>query len=340
VDVAEDLSGHPRLSWTARLYRPGDEAAIMRLFRRVFGTELDLDYWRWKFASTPLGQHVAVGVTPTGEVIGQVAGLPLKVQVDGRPVVTSCIVDVMVAPEFRKGLQKPGVFPTLLDLLITSVTGTRGTVLIYAVPIRSTFRVASRLFGWREAFPLTRVVRAAEELPTGPGRPRWRDALRPVERFGPWMDQLWAICRPALPFATTRDAAFLNWRFVDCPHVRYFPYVLWDRWRARARGVAVVRLEWQGQPIATVVDWIVPRGDERSAAALLDGVEAEVGRHPVRELVAWLPPESPEQRFFLARGYRAETTDLPLTGKLYTTDIAWEWLARHWYFTMADSDNV
>jgi hypothetical protein len=116
--------------------------------------------------------------------------------------------------------------------------------------------------------------------------------------------------------------------------------VLWDRWRARARGIAVLRLEWEGQPIATVVDWLVPRGDAHAAGALLRGVEAEVARRDVRELAAWLPPGSPEQRFFLAQGYRVDPTDVPLTARLYTPRVEWEWLTRNWYFTMADSDNV
>jgi hypothetical protein len=127
--VAKSLTQRPALPWTPRLYQPGDEAEIMALFRRVFGLDLGLEYWRWKFAAIGLGMHVALGVTPTGEVIGQMAGLPLRVQAEGRSLVASCIVDVMIAPEYRQGLRKPGVFPTLFELLVRSVAGDDGAAL-------------------------------------------------------------------------------------------------------------------------------------------------------------------------------------------------------------------
>jgi hypothetical protein len=312
----------------------------MALFRQVFGRDLDLAYWRWKFTAAPRGTRAAVAVTPGGEVVGHVGGLSLRVQAEGRPLRATCIVDVMTAPEYRRSLRKSGVFATLLGLLIETGAGENGAALMYGVPHPVTFRIANRVFGWQAAFPLTRVVRPVSELPTGTRRGGWRYTLRPVDRFGPWMDRLWAECRPSLPFATVRDAAFLNWRFVECPHIRYAPYMLWDRWRARARGVAVLRFEWEGQPIATVADWLVPRGDPAAAAALLRGVEAQALRRDVRELAAWLPPGSLEQRLFLDRGYRAEAADVPLTARLYTTRVEWGWLTRHWYFTMADSDNA
>lgn len=323
-----------------RFYRAGDETAIMALFRRVFGRDLGVEYWRWKFLASPLGSRVAVAMTPTGEIVGHVGALSLRVQAEGRPFRAACIVDVMTAPEHRRSLSKSGIFATLLDLLIRTGAGDDGAALMYGVPLRAAFRIANGVFAWQAVFPLTRVVRPVSGLPTGDRRGGWRYVVRAVDRFEAWLDRLWAECLPALPFATVRDAAFMNWRFVECPHIRYVPYVLWDRWRARARGLAVLRFEWEGQPIATVADWLVPRGDRVAAAALLQGVETEAVRRDVRELAAWLPPDSPEQRFFLGRGYRAEVSDVPLTARLYTTRLDWEWVTRHWYFTMADSDNA
>ena len=42
-------------AWDVEPYRPGDEAAILDLFRSEFGRERSLEHWRWQFLDNPYG---------------------------------------------------------------------------------------------------------------------------------------------------------------------------------------------------------------------------------------------------------------------------------------------
>jgi len=42
-----------------------------------------------------------------------------------------------------------------------------------------------------------------------------------VERFGPAIDDLWRRVATGYPAICPRNSQFLNWRFVDCPQLRY-----------------------------------------------------------------------------------------------------------------------
>jgi hypothetical protein len=47
-----------------RKYRPGDEAGIVALLKKSFPkwSRRSVDYWRWKYTSSPLGASVHVAV--------------------------------------------------------------------------------------------------------------------------------------------------------------------------------------------------------------------------------------------------------------------------------------
>lgn len=338
--MGKELISSAPASWTIRLYRPGDEEQILSLFRRVFGIKHSADYWVWKFGENPLGHQIVLGATPDETVIAHIAGVPLRVQLEGNPLVFTLVVDLMVDPGYRRSLRKVGVYQALLGTLIETSTGAGRAAVLYGIPIRSSNRLPQALFRWREAYEVTRLVR-----PLGPstgGRlsrlARWRYEVRPVRDFGGWMDRFWQSCAPEFPLATVRDARYMNWRYIRCPHIAYHPYMLWDRWLRRPRGVAVLRLEWQGQPTGCLVDWLVPRGDVEAVRVLLAGMEEVVRQHGLQELSAWFPPDSPERRLFMASGYREEAMGSALIGNVYTTSLTWDWVARHWYFTMGDSD--
>lgn len=337
--MGKELTSVEPASWAIRPYRPGDEPQILALFHRAFGIERSADYWTWKFGLNPLGRQIVLGVTPEDALIGHLAGIPLRVQAEGRPVVFSAIVDLMVDPRYRRGLRKTGVYQTLLGALIERVAGEDRAALMYGIPIRSSNRLGQALHGFTDLYPMTRVVRSLPPEGAALDRPaRWRYEIRPVKAFEAWMDRLWARCRADFPLCTVRDSQYMTWRYLQCPHIRYHPYVLWDRWLGRAAAVAVLRLEWQDQPLATVVDWLVPRGDTRAARALLAHLEGVAREHGLGELSAWFFPTGPEHRFLLGHGYREEVMEFPLAARIFTPALSWEWAVRHWYFTMGDSD--
>ena len=45
--------------------------------------------------------------------------------------------------------------------------------------------------------------------------------VRLIQRFDDSFTELWEALAPKFDFAVRRDAAYLNWKFVTAPHVRY-----------------------------------------------------------------------------------------------------------------------
>ena len=342
--------------WTPRLYRPGDERQILPLYPRAFqGLQRSDAYWQWKFHDNPAGQCVVVAEGPEGRVLGTLGGLPALVHAAGRTVIASQFVEAMVDPEIRHALRervpevvemyvagrrraRAGLFIALVDAVVEEVMTKRGAAFMFALPNQDSDgkhrRVGGRFFD-----QVTRVVRPLGGVRASPAawlaRARYR--VRPVQRFGPESDWLWERCRPTFPLATVRDAEYLNWRYRDCPHVRYHPYLAWDRRRERPAGLVVLRMGWEGQPLCALVDWLVPRDDGGAAPALLACAEREARRAGMREVAAWFSPDSPEQQWFCRRGYRLEPTHYPML-VLAGPELPLDWIARHWYYTMGDSD--
>jgi hypothetical protein len=328
------------VGWAPRLYRASDAAQVLSLYALAFrGLRRDEAYLSWKFSENPAGARVVVAERDGGEIFGLVGGLHVRAQAAGRAVLLSQAVDVMVDPGARRSLQRAGTFILLLARLIEAATGEDGAALMFGLPNQDSDRVTQEVFGWRNLHQVTRVVRCLTGAPAARGswRTRRRYAVRPLQDFAP-VDALWARCRGGLPFATIRDATYLAWRYDRCPHVRYHTYLAWDRWRARPAGLLVLRLGWEGGPLAAVVDWLVPRGDAEAGMVLLAQAEADAARAGLGEVAAWFPPGSPEQRWFLSHGYRAEPTRYPLPTRSYDPDLSLGWVARHWYYTMGDSD--
>src|SRR5262249_31451860 len=98
--------------YAVRSYVEGDEHGIVDLWNEVFGAgrrspPRTVEQWRWLFAP---GRQVAVGVAPDGRIISHYGAIPLRMQIGDEVRVAALIVDSMVHPDWRRGLQKEGPF--------------------------------------------------------------------------------------------------------------------------------------------------------------------------------------------------------------------------------------
>jgi hypothetical protein len=272
-------------------------------------------------------------------VAGVAAGLLSRVHCQGRTEVFSQFCEVMVDPTLRRGLRRGATYRALLDAVIGEALRT-GAALVFGLPNENSDRMVQALFRGRTLHQVSRVLR-----PTGPASglsptawpSRLRYAVRPVADPA-LLDVLWERCRPEFPLTTIRDRAYLSWRYLRCPHTTYALLLAWDRRRGRPAGLSVLRMGWQGEPICAIVDWLVPRDEPAAGVALLAHTERAARRAGMREVTAWLPPDSPERQWFLARGYRVELTRYPLLTIIPDSSPPTAWVARHWYYTMGDSD--
>lgn len=272
-------------------YRPEDRRALDALFRRVFGhdaAEAQRLRWDWRYRANPAVRgDPPIWVAREGTAaVGQVATIPVRLSVRGREIDAAWAVDAMVAPE----RQRQGVGELLMrtwdafagaSLGLGLEGGSRGLFAklrwpVVSIPclVKPLSRRALRMPRWPPA--LNRLV-SAVTLPVvrivARTRPLAAEA-RIVRRFDDDVTALWERIGGKFDLAVRRDAAYLNWRFMSTPHVRYSAAVL--RRGPEALGYVVYRHvhEPLGR-VTLIVDLLVDPDDEAGLRTLLAWVDRE-----------------------------------------------------------------
>ena len=189
-------------------------------------------------------------------ILGQLGAIPVTVKLGAKSCAAAWCVDFVVAPEFRNR----GVAALLLREVATHFD------LLMAL---GTTELSSTLFrkaGWADLGTVPHFVRlldaravlarllpkplAAVLAPAATAllraRPRGKRPARagvvvsPLERFGPECEDLWGRVAPKYACLVRRDPAYLSWKYVVQPRMRYTAFRA-DAGR-RLRGYAVVRM--------------------------------------------------------------------------------------------------
>ena len=120
------------------------------------------------------------------------------------------------------------------------------------------------------ALPIVQVVSRNQPL---------KEEVEVVRRFDARADRLWERLSPRFALAVRRDARYLNWKFIEPPHVRYTIALL--RRGDEVDGYVVYRhlREPQGR-VTQIVDLLADPSDERGIKTLARWVdrEARAGR--------------------------------------------------------------
>jgi len=253
-----------------RLYRPGDEQAIVSTYNKIFPVPRDLRHWYWKFRDNPTGhtQIVVAIESATGTVVGQYAAIPLAIWMEGRRSLTAQIVDLLVLPQWRTHGGRPGLFAQVGRAWIDHFIGEREgqDVFAFGWPVPA-WRAGRKYLGYLNVRDWDILFREMHEA--GPrARPEGL-SVEEVPRFGADVDALWERMTGELRLAVVRDARYLNWRYADHPDVHY--RLLACRARDGAlRGIAVYGVcDWPRPRTAHIVDWLVPAGDQDATVALV-----------------------------------------------------------------------
>lgn len=338
-------------------YRADDRRQIEALYRRVFGpdaAEANRLRWDWQYrrnpnvpADGPLIWIAREGAT----IVGQYATMPVRLSVKGNEIDASWGMDVMVAPERqRQGLG---------DVLFRTWDRHTGAALGLGLSDSS-----HRLFQkrtWPDVGPVPCFVkplsRRALRRPTWPvpvnrlvsyltlpwvrlvsrSRPL-QGEVQPIRHFGDDFTRLWERVGSKFAFAVRRDAAYLNWKFIQAPHVRYSVAALMRD--GVAEGYAVYRhaTEPRGR-VTLLVDFLTDPGDEAGMLTLFRWVDREARANDSDKIRTFATHEA-ARRLLRKSGYYSVRSTMDFVVKLNAVTVPADFYKStdKWHVTLGDSD--
>ena len=272
-------------------FRPEDRRGIDLLYRRMHGAdaaESSRLRWEWQHRRNPSNRTGQPDIWVAREgptIVGHYPTVPVRVSMKGLEVEGAWGTDALVAPERdRQGLD---------EALMRAWDRNCGAVL--AMGLSAGLRTALDRLRWPEPHivpclvkPLTRRAVRLPHVPTALNRlisavtypivqvvarsRPLRAECEPIRRFDTSFTTLWERLAPKFDLAVRRDAPYLNWRYVEPPHVRYSIVAL--RRQGVLHGYAVYRHRHEPLGRATMlVDFLVDPDDLSGLKTLLRWVD-------------------------------------------------------------------
>ncbi len=306
-----------------RLYRPGDETGIVKLFREIFGREMTLEEWRWKYTGRVKKKvYSSVGVSESGEIVAHYGGMPQRMIYHGREVYGLSIGDIMVHMKFRgfKLFKKAAA-------LVPGEAVRDGIILGYGFPAKRALALAEKLG----------LYEKVEDVYEGTKEPGFNNNInRFIYRFFPLnfedtrIDSLWESVKKEMTLAVVRDGDYLRWRYQKHP---FFHYELWGlkkRLGSRLQGLAVLRREEERM---LVTDFLCRA---KMLGALFEKIENYAYRLGKKTIILWFPeyigPTLGERGFSLY----PSATSIPRT--THESTLTKAEMKGNFFYTMGDTD--
>jgi len=338
-------------------YRIDDKRHVEALYRRVFGVDsADANRlrWDWQYKRNPHmpADGPLIWLAREGQtIVGQYATMPVKLLVQGREIDAAWGMDVMVAPE----RQRQGLGEVLFRTWDRNVGASLGLGLsdssyrlfgklrwpdVGPVPcfVKPLTRRALRRPGWSVGanrllsavtLPLVRLVARTRPL---------EGEVRVIRHFDDRFDALWTRVSSQFAFVVRRDAAYLNWKYVHAPHVRY-TIALLER-DGEAAGYVVYRhiQETRGR-VTIVVDWLTAPDDHSGMLTLLRWVDREA-RAADSDKIRVFAMHAGYRKLIRQSGYFAVKSTMEFVAKVNALDLpsAFYQQTDTWHVTLGDSD--
>lgn len=339
----------------------GDVAALLH---RIFGVRQTVETLRWKFMGC-VGRLIGSTVLAKDRrMVGFLGQIPVRIRVAGREVPAAQGADVGILGEYRR-------LDAFLGMVQTSVREMQaaGVALTYGTANAEAGAMTTELFGRKRLAPVPLLVRplSAADASLGVGArmlarvlsagDRWNERdlsvfrgrfrLSRVERFDERFDRFWQEILADYPVMLVRDAAHLNWRYVDAPNVVYERLCIENAANGQIGGYAVLGLRRRNDRLrGHIADLVTARnGDPRIVTLLIRAAVAWLRAQAADVAEVWAFPHTPLRRALVRRGFIPRRTgpggfQVSALASAAEADLSAATRAENWLLSMGDSDTV
>jgi len=293
-----------------------------------------------------------------GDIVGRLGFLPVRALVHAREVVATQQVDVAIMPEYRSG----GIYFHLAQAVVEEAVK-RGFAFGFGFATEETRALSVDLLGFDLVGPIHRLTKVLDYshyagaflgrrvarllspiAARGRRRPHRRSAhlardIAPVDRFDEQSGRLAASVTLGR-IMVIRDAAHLNWRYADCPTVRYGRYAA--RTKGAVSGFVVFHTYEVDGVVRGIIDELVCSPEDPAALErLVSAAISDLAADGAVSAICWLPAWHPLEPSLRALGFRHRAArNYLVVLQDTTTGLEFEHLTeyRNWYYTHGDSD--
>jgi GNAT superfamily N-acetyltransferase len=304
-----------------RLYKPGDEAGIAKLFKEVFGREMSLDEWAWKYCER--GKvYASVAKDETGNIVAHYGGMPKRMILNGREVSGLAIGDVMIHPKYRSFR----LFKKIASM-VPDEAEKDGFILGYGFPTQRALQLPEKLGLYEkveDVFEATKAVGFANDIK------RFTYKLFPLSFDDDRIGILWESVKDTLGLSVVRDSEYLERRYKRHPLFHYELWGLRKRLGSKLQGLAVLKRE-EGR--MRIIDFVCPLP---LLDVLIRKIENYASSAGTNELILWIPEYLKDRMVGMGFAVRNAETSIPRTtheGGLTKNEIA-----GRFFYTMGDTD--
>ncbi len=342
-----------------RRVRKGDEEMLVEIFREVFGVELGVGYWRWKYFDNPFGEPVMYVAVDGGRVVGEIGGILCELMVAGREVLAVQVVDIVILAEYRKG----GPF-FKLEKLAREEAKERGVSLSYAISTKRHYKITTRLLKYKGVSPIKRLIKILDPSPylkkkmgpiggvvggagkvglkfLRPGRLAEEKGMevRVITAFDPAFDELWERESLNHGIAVVRRTPYLKWRYIDSPMNDYRIIAVYSD-KGLHGYMALGSVERNGVKRGRIVDVFVEKDNKAAAGMLLNNACEYFYEEGCTLIATWVPESSWLTPLFIKAKFVSRDTphDIIVRPEVDDYDIDYLSTPENWYLTMGDSD--
>ena len=338
-------------------FKPEDRRGVDLLYRRTLGADAADAHrlrWDWQHRRNPYNQTGQPGIWVAREgptIVGHYPTLPVRVSLKGLEVDGAWGADAMVAPEREQ--------QGLGEAFVRAWDRTSGAVLAlglnaqsreildrlrfpesHSVPcvVKPLTRRAVRLPHWPTPinrlvsalmYPVVQIVARSRPL---------RAECEPIRRFDASFTTLWERLASKFDLAVRRDAPYLNWRYIEPPHVRYSAVAL--KRQGELQGYAVYRHRYEPLGRVTIlVDLLADPQDVSGLKTLLRSVD-RAARAEDADKVRCCVMNGPFRRVLRRNGYFGVKSNLEVTVKVNAVQVPRSFYddTNGWHITYGDSD--
>jgi hypothetical protein len=274
--------------FTTRAYRPGDETAILELFARSFPhAPRTLAHFFWKYRDNPFGkEHISLTFDADGRLVAHYSGYLVPFRADGLDFLAHQIGDTMTDVSIRHVGRGPTSILGRTALHFYEHFCERRVAFNYGFNVANIQKFSLRFLRSDRVEPVTYRAR---DLRAHPLRPiprgfRWIRGiqLELVNEITTEWDELFERAAPSYGLCVARNAAYVRWRYLQCPDIPYIVVAV-RKWR---RLVGWIAYRIRDNRLA----WGDAFFDPAHADAMNVALRHIVPLHAVDTIEAWFPP--------------------------------------------------